>query len=1128
MVSAIGFRRHTNTTTRVRQALGDVGGAHVMRAGTEGRGSVKNTHLASAAGTFACFVIALFFWPAHALGDVTFSSFLPHGIFAFWLMRGGGRVSAVLWPLVATGVAVYLYGGLWGAMLGASLLVLWLGLSLIGLPGRNDWLGSPRALIRLLMLLVIYPAPLVAVVLGLMAWPLADGPALLNWPFKVWASVALALMTLLPLGAVQRSRAAGMRLEILLIQLCGIGVWLGLGNGLYVLPASLPPPLLFFPLMLWAASRCTIRGAAWVGIESIMLLGNLDLRHSLLANDAFGFGIVLAGAFVVASLMVAVLVENYRRREHVLSEFQARVEALVNNSPNMMSLKGLDGRYLLVNRSYAAMLGKTPQELIGRRASEYFQPDDAALIRSQDEMVLRCLEPRQFEEAFEAAGREVHLLVTKFPLFDTQGLPAGVGSVDTDITAQRAEQQARMETEEKYRALVEQSLVGIFIMQDEHLVYVNPKLASILGADVESIRDANIAEVLEAGETQRIREQISMRYRENIAVMNYQTRAITPDGHLVDVEIHSRLFEYRGRPAIIGVVEDISHRLAADANQKLAAKVFDTSAEGILITDADTRIIAVNEAFTRITGYSLDETVGKLSRIFREGGGQQGMHEALREHGYWQGQLQDRRKSGDWYPAELSVSTVRDPEGNVTNYVGVFSDITIRKQAEERLNFLANHDPLTRLPNRTSLIAQLEESLLARVEGGRLAVIFIDLDRFKLINDSFGHQTGDELLRVIGVRLTDAVGARGMLARLGGDEFTLLVTDFESHESLSRIAEDILTVLTRPLRLEEHEVFVTGSIGISLFPNDGTDARTLLKNADVAMYRAKEAGKNTYQFFDAEMNAQTFERLLLENGLRQALERKELVLHYQPQLDAASRELTGVEVLIRWQHPELGLIAPGRFIPLAEETGLIKPIGDWVLSEACRQLTEWDAAGFVVPRVAVNLSARQFEHQMLTYKVSEALARAALLPDRLELEITESMIMQNPGEAIRILNELKALGVKLSIDDFGTGYSSLSILKRFPLDTLKIDRSFIDGVPEDGDSAAITEAILAMAHKLQFTVVAEGVERETQAAFLRYKGCEILQGYLFSKPLPANEFIEWQARWAEELGRQPTTLAVDA
>jgi diguanylate cyclase (GGDEF)-like protein len=472
--------------------------------------------------------------------------------------------------------------------------------------------------------------------------------------------------------------------------------------------------------------------------------------------------------------------------------------------------------------------------------------------------------------------------------------------------------------------------------------------------------------------------------------------------------------------------------------------------------------------------------------------------------------LLDRRKNGDWYPAELSLSVVRDQQQAVINYVGLFSDITVRKQAQERLNFLANHDPLTRLPNRSFLIASLEERLQQMVgHDQQLAVIFIDLDRFKLINDSFGHQAGDELLRVIAIRLASTVGARGMLARLGGDEFTLLVSDFSQLKQLIDIAEQVLIVLAKPLRLEEHEVFVTGSLGISVYPNDGADARTLLKNADAAMYRAKDSGKNTYQFFAAEMNTQTFERLVMENSMRQALERREFELYFQPQVNAKTRELAGVEVLLRWRHPQWGLIAPGRFIALAEETGLIKSIGHWVLEESCRQLTEWDHAGLNVPRVAVNLSARQFEQQNLVAHVAAALENAALLPNRLELEITESMIMQNPEETIRILNEIKRLGVQLSIDDFGTGYSSLSMLKRFPLDMLKIDRSFVIGLPQDDDSAAIAEAVLAMSRKLGFMVVAEGVEHEGQASFLEQRGCDILQGYFFGKPMPVEHFVAW-------------------
>ncbi|POA98604.1 GGDEF domain-containing protein [Chromobacterium sinusclupearum] len=792
---------------------------------------------------------------------------------------------------------------------------------------------------------------------------------------------------------------------------------------------------------------------------------------------------------------------------------------MVNNSPTMMSLKDMDGRYLLVNAAYARRVGVSPGELPGRRPEDVFDLDDARQIREQDQQVLNLLAPRQFEEHFVLNGVETYLLASKFPLFDADGRPAGVGSVDTDITLSKREQRAKREAEERYLALVEQSLVGIYIMQDERLVYANPKLAEIMGHAPEEMVGMTMAQLLVPGEAVRLRQQLLRRFRENIAVMHYSTRGLRKDGVVVDMEVHSRLFELDGRKAVIGVVMDISDRLLADTNLRLAAKVFENSAEGILILDASARIIAVNDAFTRITGYTEDEALGKPSRIFHLGERErEAMREALAGSGHWQGEMQDRRKNGEWYPAELSISALRDEDDELCNYVAVFSDITQRKEAEARLQFLANHDPLTRLPNRSSLTVQLDEALARMAsQGGQLAVMFIDLDRFKLINDSFGHQAGDLLLCEIALRLARVVGERGMLARLGGDEFTLLMSGFDSHTQLGEVATDILTELGRPLSLEAHEVFITGSIGISVFPHDGQDAQTLLKNADVAMYRAKDSGKNTYQFFDAGMNTQTFERLLLENGLRMALERGEFELHYQPQLAADSRVLQGAEVLLRWRHPQLGLVPPVRFIALAEETGLIKPIGDWVLAEACRQLAAWDRQGLAVPRLAVNLSPRQFGQPSLPAKVAGALQAAGLPASRLELEITESMLMQNPDEAVQLLAQLKALGVWLSIDDFGTGYSSLSYLKRFPLDTLKIDQSFVDGLPDDEDNAAIAEAILAMAKKLKFHVVAEGVENEAQAAFLQGKGCHTLQGYHFSRPLPAAEFAALVAGWPQPL-----------
>ncbi|WP_293228020.1 EAL domain-containing protein [Paludibacterium sp.] len=1061
------------------------------------------------AGGFLCFLAALALWPRAPLAAISLASFLPHGLFAAQVVRSR-RVAPVLWwPLCAFVVALWLMPTGWALCLASSLYLLAGTLSLAGLTAEVDWLASPLSLLRLLARLVLYPALLVALLLSLQTMLFEVSAHMGLWAGMAWGDVSLSVVALVPLALCERTLARRRLFELSLYLL----LTLGLGLALYPARHQLlfPSALLYLPVIVVAAFRLTLRGVSLISVMVMVMLTLFNAGGPF--YGALADGLVLLSA-VLVGLIVAAGVEVQRRHERRLGEFQARIEALVNNSPNLMAFKDLDGRYAMVNRAYASYVGKAPIEILGKRPSELFPLDVATRIRGQDEMVLRCLEPRQFEYASDLHDSRYSLLETKFPLFDAQGLPSGIGSVVTDVTELRQQQQAVVEAEQKYGALIEQSLAGIFIFQDSRLVYLNEKLAEMLGGSPESLEGYRLEDLVATGDLVRVRELIRQRFDDNVQVMHYTTRISRRDGSLLDVEVHSRLFDYNGRPASIGFALDISDRIAADANQKLTAKVFETSAEGILICDAELRIIAVNGAFSRVTGYQREEALGKVSRVFSDESRSNyaEMMSALNEQGYWRGELLDRRKNGDWYPAELSLSLVRDPQGEVVNYVGLFADITVRKQAQERMNFLANHDPLTRLPNRSCLISALEDQLLTMSEGGgKLAVIFIDLDRFKLINDSFGHQSGDELLRVIAIRLANTVGERGMLARLGGDEFTLLMSDFENLGDLSIIAEQVLGVLAKPLQLEEHEVFVTGSIGISVYPNDGADARTLLKNADVAMYRAKDAGKNTYEFFNAEMNAQTVERLVLENSLRQALERDEFELHFQPQVDAVTRSLIGVEVLLRWRHPQQGLVAPGRFIPLAEETGLIKPIGAWVLKEACRQLKRWDREGLSVPRLAVNLSARQFEQANLISLVHAALEESGIAPQRLELEITESMIMQNPVETVRILNELKNLGVQLAIDDFGTGYSSLSILKRFPLDSLKIDRSFVDGLPQDGDSAAITEAVLAMARKLGFSVVAEGVEHAGQANFLQAIGCDSLQGYYFGKPMPAEHFVAWLA-----------------
>ncbi|MCC6196516.1 MAG: EAL domain-containing protein [Burkholderiales bacterium] len=476
-----------------------------------------------------------------------------------------------------------------------------------------------------------------------------------------------------------------------------------------------------------------------------------------------------------------------------------------------------------------------------------------------------------------------------------------------------------------------------------------------------------------------------------------------------------------------------------------------------------------------------------------------------------------RGADGEWRYVSFSGEPVFDGDGAFAGYRGIARDVTQSRRAEERIRRLAHFDELTGLPNRTMFMHTLQRAFsLAQRRGKQFALFFIDLDRFKNINDSLGHEAGDRLLQDVARRLRHHLRESDTVARLGGDEFVVLVEDCADPRELNAIAQNILNAVGRPFTLAGAEYHVTGSIGISTYPADGQDPATLLKNADIAMYLAKDRGKNNFQFYSPQQNAHAFERLALESALRHALPRREFVLNYQPRIDIRSGRIVGVEALLRWNHPDMGLVAPNQFVPLAEETGLIVPIGRWVLRSACAQLAAWRAEGLPRMRVAVNLSARQFWDDSLIADISDALAEAPLTPDELELEITESMVMHNAERAVSTLSRLRELGISVAIDDFGTGYSSLGYLKRFPIDNVKIDRSFIKDLPHDSDDGAITRAVIAMARSLRIRVVAEGVETREQLDFLRAHECDECQGYYFSRPLPAAEFALFARTWGRE------------
>ncbi len=558
--------------------------------------------------------------------------------------------------------------------------------------------------------------------------------------------------------------------------------------------------------------------------------------------------------------------------------------------------------------------------------------------------------------------------------------------------------------------------------------------------------------------------------------------------------------------------EQEARRARAEDRLRQAAKVFESTREGVVVTDTRGAIIAVNRAFQEITGYAEAEVLGENPRLLKSGRHEddfyRDMWESLLAGGHWQGEIWNRRKNGEIFPEWLTISDVRDESGAISNFVGVFADITRIKHSEEKLEHLANHDILTDLPNRLLLFSYLEHAVgRARRGGLQGAVLFIDLDRFKIVNDSLGHPAGDEILRIVAKRIGERVRDVDTLARLGGDEFVVVLEDLPRPESAADVAQDIIQLLDAPIVLSGgQEVFLGASIGISLFPGDGDDATSLIQYADAALFQAKESGRGTYRFYTEALTRAANRRLEMEARLRRALERDEFVLHYQPQVSVADGRLIGCEALLRWQPPGEALVSPLTFIPLAEETGLIRPLGEWVLRTACVQMKAWLDAGMAPITLAVNVSSRQFEQRDLPDRVAAILSETGLPAALLELEITESTIMRQGEQASAMLDALKRLGLSLSIDDFGTGYSSLAYLKRFAVDKLKIDKSFVGDITHDTGDEQIAATIIAMAKNLKLQVLAEGVETRAQLAFLERHGCDAFQGYFHSPAVPAPDF----------------------
>jgi diguanylate cyclase (GGDEF)-like protein/PAS domain S-box-containing protein len=836
--------------------------------------------------------------------------------------------------------------------------------------------------------------------------------------------------------------------------------------------------------------------------------GDFETRPVLAGNDELGS---LARQFEQTSVALRQLFDDVRQREE-------RFRAIVSQVPGAVFRYRPDGPIEFVSDAIGDISGFTAAQLMRGTTHSWVNlitPEDRR--RQRRAIKDAIVEGRAYEVEYrivDATGTERWVLETGQPQSGPDGAP-WVDGILSDI-GERKDNEMRIEALlAEQGVILENVMFGVMFVRHRTIMSVNRRCEELFGYEPGGMVGKSTAMVFPTPldfEVAGMRQYPTLGQGEYFSEERHYRRR---DGTLFWCMVSGCAID-QNRPSdgSIWVYADITPRKEAEEKLRLSATVLEHIADGVVVVDRQGTIIAVNPAFTQITGFSQDEAVGRDIGLMRSQRHDDEEHRQLWEQlaatGHWQGELWALRKGGEQFLQSLTFTAVRDADGTASHYAGVFSDVTLVKENAQKLDHLAHHDGLTGLPNRLLFNDRLQHAIdRAQRSQEQLALLFIDLDRFKNVNDTLGHHIGDELLTQVAAALSERLRDGDTLARLGGDEFVVLLEAIAGDFTATLVAEKLVSMFEQPFVVAGHELFVTCSIGVSLFPQDAADLNMLIRNADVAMYQAKARGRNGYRFYATSMSGEGVERLRLETWLRRSLEKNEMFLNYQPQVEIDTGRLIGVEALVRWSHPELGLVPPGRFIPLAEDTGYISQLGQWVLAEACRQMVRWQAAGLVVPKIAVNLSVRQFERGSIVATVAEILQETGLEPHRLQLEVTESLIM-NTGDALAFINDLHALGVSLAIDDFGTGYSSLAYLKRMPVQTLKIDRSFIQDIHEDPHDEAIAIAIIQLGKSMNLAVIAEGVETDAQAAFLLRHGCNQAQGYYYSRPVMPDDLLR---RW---------------
>lgn len=803
-----------------------------------------------------------------------------------------------------------------------------------------------------------------------------------------------------------------------------------------------------------------------------------------------------------------------------LTENERKYRLLAENVPDMVYQMSLpEGDYLYVSPSAENIFGVEPKVWYEspKLIAEIIHPDWHAYFEKEWEILRSTGSTEVYEYQINHPEKGVRWINQRNSVSkDVNGQPVMITGVVTDVTARKELENQISSSEERLKLALRSAYQGMYDLNIQTgEAVVSDEYASMLGYDPETFHETNANWIarLHPDDMGRVGKVYNDYIEGRLDEYRVEFRQFKKSGEPIWLLSVGRIVEWdrEDKPLrMLGTHTDISKLKEAQEKVRQAAQVFKSTIEGVIITDKGGTILDVNKAFCKITGYTCEEAIGNNPRFLKSGRHDKkfydGMWHALITSGAWRGEIWNKRKDGAIYPEMLTISQVTDEQEQSAGYVAVFSDITDAKKAEEKLEFLAHNDPLTSLPNRVLLHAYLERSIKQSKRADRkLAVVFIDIDRFKQINDNFGHSAGDELLKQCATRIKTSIRAGDIVSRISGDEFVAVLENVGEIRNASLVVQKIIEQFNKPFHFSGQEVTVTCSIGISLFPDDGDDSSKLLGFADTAMYLAKKDGRNGYQFYAPEMTSEASEQLFLEAALKKAIKENQFSLVYQPQVDLRNGELSGIEALICWHHPAKGTIRPDQFIPFAEKVGLIGQVGEWVLNEASRQAAEWINGNIPFVKVSVNISGRQVQNPEFSNLVIDILKSHGLDSDYLELEVTESFLMDHEETAISQLRSLQSLGVTVAIDDFGTGYSSLSYLKKLPIDKLKIDQAFVHDIPHDSNDMAISEAVIALGHTMELQVIAEGIETQEQIDFLLEKDCHYGQGYFYSQPLSAEE-----------------------